>query len=150
MKSRDTFPENPERVSTQLLLARLMDAWNSHQVERAAELYAPDYRGIDVAKATPEAGPGGVRESMVRYLRAFPDLFFGDVETVVADQRAAIQWTARGTHQGPLMGIPPTGKSIAVRGSSFLTIADGRVARAVYLWDVAGLLRAIGLLPDLG
>ncbi len=30
-----------------------------------------------------------------------------------------------------------------------LTIEKGRIIRARSMWDVAGLLRAIGLLPDL-
>jgi hypothetical protein len=48
-----------------------------------------------------------------------------------------------------LMNIPPTGKKIAARGVTVLTVEDGLVKRALYFWDVAGLLRDIGLLPEL-
>jgi hypothetical protein len=36
-----------------------------------------------------------------------------------------------------------------VRGVSLLTLESGKIKHAHYIWDVAGLLRAIGLLPDL-
>jgi len=36
-----------------------------------------------------------------------------------------------------------------VRGASLLTFRGDKLYRAVYIWDVAGLLRKIGLLPEL-
>jgi len=47
------------------------------------------------------------------------------------------------------MNIPPTGRAVAVRGTSVLTVEDGKIKRAFRIWDVAGLLRSIGLLPEL-
>jgi hypothetical protein len=47
------------------------------------------------------------------------------------------------------MHIPPTGRFATVRGVSILTFMDGKIYRGQYMWDVAGLLRAIGLLPEL-
>jgi hypothetical protein len=47
------------------------------------------------------------------------------------------------------MNIPPTGRPINARGVSMLTVESGKVWRANYIWDVAGMLREIGLLPDL-
>jgi predicted ester cyclase len=70
-------------------------------------------------------------------------------EMVVQGNRVAVVWKARGTHQGTLMNIPATGRPVAVRGVTLLTVAEGKVSRALYLWDVAGLLRDLGLLPEL-
>jgi steroid delta-isomerase-like uncharacterized protein len=86
---------------------------------------------------------------MERYLRAFPDLRFLEEETIIQDNHVVLSWTARGTHRGELMHIPPTGRKISVRGVSLLTVENGRITRGLYVWDVAGLLRAIGLLPEL-
>lgn len=47
------------------------------------------------------------------------------------------------------MHIPPTDRTIEVLGTTFLTIAHGKITREMHIWDVAGLLRDIGLLPDL-
>jgi steroid delta-isomerase-like uncharacterized protein len=124
-------------------------AWNAHDVERVAALYAPDCESIDVAEPAPQHGREEVRASVARYLSAFPDLLFTQEEAVVDGNRVAVVWMATGTHQGSLMHIPPTGRKVTVRGTSFLTVVDGMVSRDLSVWDVAGLLRAIGLLPDL-
>ena len=58
-------------------------------------------------------------------------------------------WTARGTRRGPLLNIPATGRQVEVRGVSVLTYRERKLFRALYLWDLAGLLRDIGLLPSL-
>ncbi len=144
---------NPDSEATPLEMLRfvrnLLEAWNAHDVERIKTFYAPDYEGVDVGQAKPQSGPQGVARLVKRYLQAFPDLRFVDEDVVVQGNRAVLIWTAHGTHGGELMRIPPTGHDIAVRGTSVLTIENGRVTRGLYIWDVAGLLRSIGLLPEL-
>jgi predicted ester cyclase len=44
---------------------------------------------------------------MARYLRAFSDLYFTEEATLTQDDRIALFWTARGTHRGKMMNIPP-------------------------------------------
>lgn len=131
------------------LVADLLDAWNAHDVEGVVTLYAPDYEGVDVGEAAPQRGIPGIREHVEQYLSAFPDLEFTREETVVQDDRVALSWTARGTHRGPLMRIPPTGRPVTLHGIMLLTVQDRKVTRGLYMWDVAGLLRGIGLLPEL-
>jgi len=127
----------------------LLAAWNSHDIDRAAKFYAAGYIGDDVGQAMPHRGPAGIREFLARYLSAFPDFHFALDELVVDGNRVALVWTANGTHQGTLMNIPPTGRRISIRGVSLLTVQDNQVQQASYIWDVAGLLRNIGLLPEL-
>lgn len=127
----------------------LFAAWNAHDLDRIVAFYAPGYEGADVSERAPQRGPAGIRATLDRYFGAFPDIQFSADEVLVQGNRAAVVWTARGTHRGPVMGIPPTGHQIAVAGVSRLVIEDGRVVSARYIWDVAGLLRAIKLLPDL-
>lgn len=127
----------------------LIEAWNAHDVSELARYHAPGYQGIDVGAAEPQLGPEGVRLAASSYFQAFPDLGFQVEEMVVHGTRVTLAWTATGTHQGMLMHIPATGKRVSVRGISLLTIKQGQVQRALHLWDVAGLLRAIGLLPEL-
>ncbi len=128
---------------------RLLDAWNRHDVQAAADFCSADYYGIDVSESSPQEGPQGLQASMARYLDAFPDLSLVPVEVVADGERIAMRWVARGTHRGWIMNIPPTGKRVAIAGTWFLTLADGKIQQATSVWDVAGLLRTIGLLPEL-
>jgi predicted ester cyclase len=68
---------------------------------------------------------------------------------IISDDQSVLVWNATGTHQGTLMNIPPTGRVVSVRGVTVLTIIDHKIVNALYLWDVAGLLRGFGLLPEL-
>jgi steroid delta-isomerase-like uncharacterized protein len=144
---------NNETTGTALEVERmgvgLMEAWNAHDVEQVMAFYAPHYKGIDVGQATPLHGPDGKRQTVVLYLTAFPDLHFAIEDVIGQDNRVAVSWVAIGTHHGAFMHIPPTGRSINVRGISLLTFAGEQIVSAVYVWDVAALLRDIGMLPDL-
>lgn len=144
-----TRDPQPQRQALEHLMSEVLSAWNVHDVEHAITFYALDYEGIDVAEAQPQHGPDGIGRTMARYLQAFPDLLFKEEATLIEGDRIAIVWTAEGTHQGKLMNIPPTGRRIKVRGTSLLTVVDAKIVRALCIWDVAGLLRGIGLLPDL-
>lgn len=131
------------------LVRDLLEAWNTHDVERIKSFYASEYEGTDVGQAEPQRGPEGVCQTVLSFLQAFPDLRFVEEETIVQGNRVVLIWTAHGTHRGKLMRIPPTEQEVAVRGTSVLTIENGKVMRGLYIWDVAGLLRSIGLLPEL-
>ena len=131
------------------ILTGLVEAWNAHNAERVASFYSADYVGIDMAEHSQQRGPEGVRHTVQRYLQAFPDLRLTVEETLAQDNRAAIKVTVRGTHQGGIMNIPATGRLTEIHGVAFLTFEDGKISQASYLWDVAGFLRSIGLLPDL-
>lgn len=127
----------------------LLGTWNTPDVERIETFYVLEYEGVDVGQAKPQRGPQGVRQFAISYLQAFPDLRFVEEETVVQNDRVVLVWTARGTHQGKFMRIPPTEREIAVRGVSLLTVEDGKIKHGLYIWDVAGLPRDLGLLPEL-
>lgn len=131
------------------VISELLEAWNSHDIERIEALHAPKYEGIDVAQAGPCRGARGIHLSAASYLRAFPDLRLSREEIIIQDNRVAVIWTVRGTHEGKLMGIPPTGRKVSVRGASLLEVEEGKISRGLHIWDVAGLLRAMRLLPAL-
>jgi steroid delta-isomerase-like uncharacterized protein len=127
----------------------IVPACHSQDLDLAVSLCTPDYEGIDVAQVASQVGPEGLRKALEDYMQAFPDLEFANEETIVEANRVVNVWRASGTHRGALMNIPPTGRRVSVQGVSVLTLSNGRVQRGLYLWDVAGLLRSIGLLPEL-
>jgi steroid delta-isomerase-like uncharacterized protein len=130
------------------LATDLMAAWNAHDVERVTLLHAVDFVGVDVSRARNLQGQDAFRASVQRFLAAFPDLYFRS-ELLVEGNRVAIIWELHATHKGHFMNIPPSGHSFAVRGVSTLTIANEQIVHGMYIWDVAGFLRAVGLLPEL-
>ncbi|MBK6434109.1 ester cyclase [Candidatus Amarolinea dominans] len=131
------------------LVTDLIAAWNTHDLDLAAAFFAPDCVNNDVALAQPQQGRAGIRRALAGYFQAIPDVTFTLSDLIVAGERAVALWTARGTHLGTLMNIPASGRHVTVRGVSTFTLQEGQITKADFIWDVAGLLRAIGLLPEL-
>lgn len=125
------------------------EAWNSHDIEKVLSFYSAEYIGDDVGQASLLRGREGLRTMLEHYWSAFPDLKFKVVDTLVEGDRLVIVWVGEGTHQGTIMNIPPTGHWVEASGISILEVQDGLVVRGQYIWDLAGMLRHMGLLPKL-
>jgi steroid delta-isomerase-like uncharacterized protein len=130
-------------------IKHLITAWNNHDLDALVALHAADYEGRDVGQPGVVRGLSEVRTYLERYLLAFPDIELSTEDVLIDGETAALLWQARGTHQGVLMHIPATGRTVVVRGVSMITFRGGKIWRGSTIWDVAGLLRAIGLLPEL-
>ncbi len=124
-------------------------AWNSHDIEQVLNFYSSEYIGDDVGHVAPLHGHEALRAMLEAYWRAFPDLQFKVTDIIVQGSRVVTVWVAEGTHQGPIMNIPPTRHRVEVRGMSVIDVEDGLIRRGQYIWDLAGMLRHMGLLPEL-
>ncbi len=130
-------------------ITQFMAAWNAHDVHTVTGYYATDYEDVDVARTQSRYGADTVRHTLLYYLSAFPDFAVTLDDAVLNGERIALYWTWTGTQRGTFMNIPPTGHRVRVRGSSLVTLRDGQIQRAVRIWDLAGLLRDLKLLPEL-
>ena len=55
--------------------------------------------------------------------------------------------TWQGTHEGPFLSIPPTGKSIRVAAWTIDRIVDGQLVESRILMDAFGMLQQLGAIP---
>lgn len=138
-----------EHASQARLVHALPAAVNAHDADRVAALYAEGYRGLDLSRLAAQHGRAAVRRDFSNWLRAFPDLRLAVHIVMAQPGRVALSWTLEGTHEGAFLKVPPTGRRVVVCGFSTLAIRQRQIARGLHLWDMAGLLRAMKLLPDL-
>ena len=110
------------------------------------ELVAPDYIGHDPAQPDMQ-GPEGIKEFITGYLAGFPDGRITIDEQLAEGDLVATRWTGRGTHQGELMGIPPTGKQVTVSGITISRVKNGKVVEEWSNWDTLGMLQQLGVVP---
>jgi steroid delta-isomerase-like uncharacterized protein len=129
------------------LTQRIFDTFNTHDVAATAALFAPDAVLDDVAVARRLVGREQIGGIYARHLIAIPDAQ-AKIEHMIAEGETVVaEWTICGTHRGTMMGIPPTGRAIVMIGISILRFRGGLAVADTRVWDVAGLLRQIGLLP---
>jgi len=113
------------------------------------ELFASDYVGHDPSMPEPLRGPEGIKEFISTYRDAYPDARI-TVETQLAEgDLVATRWTGRGTHQGELMGIEPTGKQVTVSGLTLSRVQNGKIVEEFQNWDALGMMRQLGAIPEL-
>jgi len=117
------------------------------RLEVADEIISADFVGYDAALPEPNRGIEGVKQSAAGYRAAFPDITFVVDEQIAEGDTVVTRWTGRGTHEGDLFGIAPTGKQATVTGISIDRIADGKVVEDHTNWDTFGLMQQIGAIP---
>ena len=126
-----------------------LTAWNNHDTAKLLTLYNESFDNDVVSENHSFYDAGSFSRIGERIFSSFPDLRFDVVETVEQEDKAAILWLAHGTHKGRYNNIPATGKKLRVSGTTFFELQNGKVSKAVFLWDGAELLRQMGLLPEL-
>lgn len=91
----------------------------------------------------------GVRDWIETYRSAFPDLRVTVEEQVSEGEWVATRWTTRGTHEGELWGIPPTGKTFTISGVTVDRLVDGGLAEDLESWDARAMLEQLGVLEHM-
>ncbi|MGO9794197.1 MAG: ester cyclase [Solirubrobacteraceae bacterium] len=111
----------------------------------ADEIVAADYVAHG-PQAPPAEGPVGVKARISVYQDAL-DGYWDVQEIHCTGDRVVVRWIGRGTHTGELMGVPPTGASIAVDAITIFRIAADKIAEEWTVWDALGLLQQVGAVP---
>jgi steroid delta-isomerase-like uncharacterized protein len=93
-----------------------------------------------------KAGREGVKHRVSALRAAFPDVRFVLDEVVAEGEIVAVRYRWEATHSGTFLGIPATGRRVAVRGMDFYRFQNGRVAEH---WDNMDELSMLSQLGDL-
>jgi steroid delta-isomerase-like uncharacterized protein len=126
---------------------QIFDMFNTHDPHAAAACFDEEAELRDVAVARPAIGPQQIAAVYARQIAAIPDSVVRVDRMVAEGDMVVVEWTLSGTHRGRLMGIPATGKPVSFKGVSMLRYRKNLVVGDTRVWDLAGLLRQIGLLP---
>ena len=122
----------------------LIEMVNQGDLALAEELIAPDY--VYRSPGSPELhGPDGMRDLVLSYRNAFPDLQLEIQEMIAEGDKVVTLYTIHGTHQGDLEGIPPTGKQMATPAIIISTFRDGKLAEEYEVIDTLDMLTQLGV-----
>jgi predicted ester cyclase len=93
------------------------------------EFMATDYVEHPLPSSLPP-GPEGLKRLIAAYRSAFPDLKITLDHIFAEGEMVAFRWSARGTHLGDWLGIPPTGNHVTATGITIHRIAGGKVVES--------------------
>ena len=126
------------------LVERYVAAWSGHDAAGVVAVFVEGGTYEDPTTGGPVAGQG-IADAAGRLFGAFPDVRFEAEDILLGEDSAAIQWLMRGTNTGSFAGAPPTGETVAVRGSQFLSTGNELVTSAVGHLDQRSVATQLGL-----
>jgi predicted ester cyclase len=122
---------------------------NGGNLAVADELIDPEFLDRE-AHPGGNRGPESFRQLITMLRTAFPDLRF-EIEDLIAEgDTVAGRLTMNGAHEGPLMGMPPTGRAVRQAHMHFVRFWDGKAVEHWGLRDDMGMMRQIRLMPEPG
>jgi steroid delta-isomerase-like uncharacterized protein len=120
------------------------EAFNRGNLDIADEVYASSFASHDPTTAEGPSSPEDVKQFVNLYRRAFPDIHTTVEDLIAEGNKVTYRWTARGTHQGEIMGVAPTGNQVTITGITIEQIAEGKIVEEWNNWDVLGVLQQLG------
>jgi len=129
------------------VVRRYYDEVNRKNFAVVDEVLLPSFVQHSMVAVSP--GREGVAALYRELQAAFPDFHFALDDLIADGNQVAVRMTGRYTHKGEFLGIPPTGKAIALLKMDIFRFVNGR---CVEHWDAAdrlGLLQQLGVVPKL-
>ena len=124
--------------------------WNKVINDREIDLINEDSFDKDVtALATSGGDIIGLENSKNyynNYLTGFSDAEFTIVDIFGQGNKMVKHWNFKGTHDGDFFGVPATGKSVDISGTTLIKMKDGKIAAEQDYMDFLSFYTQLGLL----
>ena len=120
------------------------ECWRTGDVDILDEVLAPDF-----VYHSPGAAPdlGGFKLSLLMLSVGLHDLSYMVEDLFAEGDKVADRMTWQATHQGELMGFPPTGNTVTGTEMHISRIAEGKIVERWGQGDNLGLMQQLGAVP---
>lgn len=127
----------------------LDEVWNKGNVSIIDEVMAPTYaRYMNASGAYLDRERQKQRISGMR--QAFSELALTLEDITAEGDKVTIRVTLQGTHTGNFMGVPATGKQVAIEAIDIFRLVDSKVVEHWGVMDTFGLMQQLGVVPAPG
>jgi predicted ester cyclase len=144
-RNREATPGSPPGTPSSALQKLIEQGFNQGDLKVLDEVLDPDF--IEHQALAP--GVPRTREAvaaLIRTLRTgFPDIHLSIEAIDAVGDRVWARIRATGTNKGPFMGIPPTGRSIAIDVFDLIRMEGGRIAEHWGVPDHLTLMQQLGV-----
>lgn len=134
----------PENVA--LMQRWFREVWNEGRVQTIYDLMDKNCLGIGQDQPGVEIhGPADFVALFNRLHGAFPDIKITVDDTIGADDKVVVRWSAVMTHTGDHLGIPATNRPVRITGITIAQIKDGKIVRGWDNWDQLALMQQLSI-----
>src|SRR3712207_1147619 len=103
------------------------EVWNKGNLSVIVEVGSPEWVEHDPDRPEELRGLGDAKRRVEEVRNAFPDLHVTLEDLIAEGDKVVSRWRARGTHQGELLGIPPTSRQVEFTGMRIQRISGGKL-----------------------
>jgi predicted ester cyclase len=138
-----------EEANKRLVRRYLEEVVNTGNVDALAEFVSPAC--VEVYNNTRHAaGLEGAKQHIRGVRDTYPDLHLTVEQQIAEGEWVVTRITARGTHQGPWLGMKPTGKPVEITAVSVDRVVTGRIVEHSGAANLLEPLMAIGAVRAVG
>ena len=123
------------------LLRQLIEAENSHDIERLVSLLTDDVVIENIPLGVVMKGKDAVRQGYAGFFKVTPDSKIEPKSWIITDKLFASEVIFTGTQKEDLPGLAATGKSFYTRVCSFGEFENGKIKGRREYWDSASLVK---------
>jgi steroid delta-isomerase-like uncharacterized protein len=120
-----------EQLNKALIQQFYDDVWNAHDPDANANFF--DHPNA-VHHDPPAADYQPTAEQAVQRLEAalmiVPDVVYTVHELIAKGDKVVARWTATGTHTGDINGVPATGNTVTVSGTTIYRLSGGKIVES--------------------
>ena len=124
--------------------------WNKVINDRQIDLINEDSFDKDVTALATSGGDiiglENFKNYYNNYLTGFSDAEFTIVDIFGQGDKMVKHWNFKGTHDGDFFGVPATGKSVDISGTTLIKMKDGKIAAEQDYMDFLSFYTQLGLL----
>lgn len=92
-------------------------------------------------------GIDSARAYYANYLSGFSNITFTITDIFGQNDKLVKQWNFKGTHTGNFFGIPATGKTVSLDGTTMVRMSNGKIAEERDFYDNMDFMQQLGLIP---
>lgn len=122
------------------------DAWNRRDWARYRDILHPEYTYTGPDGQTQKGPDAGVGVGQM-FATGFPDGRIDVQHIHGAGDVAIVEFIGRGTHNGDLMGIAPSGRVVAIPVCEVYEIRDGKIITERQYMDMMTMMQQLGVVP---
>lgn len=105
----------------------------------------------DMVEQVPLPGQGhgidGLKTVLRGFRAAFPDMRWTLEEQIAEGDKVTSRFEWTGTHRGPFLGVPATGRPVKVWGIVIDRLQNGKIKDTRIIMDTLGLMIQMGVIP---
>ena len=129
------------------IVRRFWGVWEEGNIGLVDDLLSPDNVNHSPGSTDQPEGPEGVRAVVTMFRSGMPDLRVIIEDMIAQGDKVAVRYTLEGTHEGELVGVPPTGQRLSIKSISVEQVSDGKIREHWRITDSLDMMQQLGVIP---